>query len=73
MVFGEAPQTQLSPSIPSTSNITVTILDEDEGELDEDPDKTITPEDFCRDEDVLSVCTSPVLCEQFSVRRVYRD
>ena len=73
MVFGEAPQTQLSPLIPSTSNVTVTIHDEDEYELDKDPDKTITPEDFYGDEDALSICTSSVLCEQLSVRGVYRN
>lgn len=73
MVFGEAPQVQLPPSIPSISNFTVTIHDEDEDEDDEDPGKTITLEDFCRDEGLLSVSAPPVLCEQLGVRRVYRN
>ena len=64
VVFDEVSETQLSPSVPSTSNITVTIFDaEDEGGLEEDPDKTITPADFYRDEDTLSVCASPLLRE----------
>lgn len=67
IVFDEAPQIQL-PSIPSTSNITVTIFDEDE--LEEDPDRTITPADFYRDENTLSVCTSPILCEWINTFRV---
>lgn len=65
VIFDEAPRTQLPPSIPSTSDVTVITLDENEDELEEDPDKTITPADFYRDEDTLSVCASPVLREQF--------
>lgn len=63
VIFDEAPQIQVSPLIPSTSNITVEILDGDEDELEEDPDKTITPADFYRDEDTLSACTSSILRE----------
>lgn len=62
MVFDESPQTQLSPLIPSTSDVTVTILDEDD--LEEDPEKTITPADFYGDDDTLSVCASPIFCER---------
>ncbi|KAF9646533.1 hypothetical protein BDM02DRAFT_3000697 [Thelephora ganbajun] len=61
VVFGEAPQILLPPLIPPVSDVTVTILDEDEDEFEEDPDKTITPADFYRDEDTLSVCASPML------------
>jgi len=70
VVFDEAPQTQLSPSIPSASDVTVTIPDEDEGELEEDPDKTITPTDFCGDEEALSICGSPVIRERFGISSV---
>jgi hypothetical protein len=61
IVFGEAPQTQLPPSIPSTSDIIVKIFDEDQ--LEEDPDKTTTPADFDGDEDALPTSASPVLRE----------
>lgn len=73
MVFDEAPQTQLPPSIPSTSDVVVTILDEDGNELEEDPDKMITPVDFYGDEDTLSVCASPIFCELFGISGIYRD
>ena len=73
VVFGEAPQTQLPSSVPSTSDITVTITDEDGDELEEDPDKTITPADFYGDDDTLSVCVSPMLCERPSISGACHD
>lgn len=73
VVFDEAPQTQLSPSIPSASDVTVTILDEDESKPEEDPDKTITPADFYGDEDTLSVCASPIFCERPRISSIYYD
>ena len=73
MVFDEVPQTQLSPLIPSTSDVTVTIVDEDWDEPEEDPDKTITPADFYSDEDALSVGASPMLCERLGVPGVCHD
>lgn len=73
VVFDEGPQTQLAASIPSESDITVTIDDEDE--LWEDPDKTITPADPGGDEGTVSVsvCASPVLCEPHGVSGAYCD
>ena len=74
VVFDEAPQTQLPPSTPLTSDVIVTILDENGNELEEDPDKTITPADFCGDEDTLSVCTSsPILRERLGISGYYHD
>ena len=73
MVFDEVPQTQLPPSILSESDVTVTIIDEDGDELEEDPDKTITPADFYRDDDTNSLCSSPIFCEQLSISEAYRD
>lgn len=70
MVFDEVPQTHLLPSIPSTSDVTVTILDEGEDELEEDPGKTITPANFYGDGDTLSVCTSPMLRERLDISGV---
>ena len=67
VIFDEAPQTQLPTSIPSASDVTVTIFDEDGEELEEDPDKTITPADFYGDDDTLSTCASPMLCERLSL------
>jgi len=72
VVFDEAPQTQLPPLIPSTSDVTVMILDEDEDEL-EDPDKTITPADFYKDGDTLSICTSPMFRERLGISGVWYD
>lgn len=63
IVFDEAPQIQLPPSIPSTSDVTVTVLDKYEDELEEDLDKTITAVDFHGDEDTLSICAPPMFCE----------
>lgn len=71
IVFGEAPQVQLPSSIPSTSDVTVAIFHE--GELEEDPDKTSTPADFHRDEDILPVSASPVLRESLVISIVYKD
>jgi len=48
----------------------VTIIDENGDELEEDPDKTITPADLYGDE-TLSVCASPMLCERLSVSESY--
>ena len=73
VVFDEVPQTQLSLSIPSSSDVTVTIFDEDGDELEEDPDKTITPEDFDRDYDTLSVCASPMFRERHGISRACCD
>lgn len=74
VVFDKVTQSQLPPSIPSTSDVTVTIIDEDGDELDEDPDKTITPADFSVDDDTSSVCASPILRERFSIiSRMYQD
>lgn len=73
VVFDEAPQTQLSPLIPSASDVTVTIIDEDEGKPEEDPDKTITPADFYGDEDMLSVCASPIFCERLRISSICHD
>ena len=67
VVFDEAPQTQLPPLAPSTSDITVTIIDEDWDELEEDLDKTITPADISEDGDTLSVCASPMICERLVI------
>ena len=58
-------------SIPSMSEITVTIIDEDGDELEEDPDKTITPADFYGDDGTLSTCASPILCERLSLSEAY--
>ena len=63
VIFEEAPKIRLPPSIPLTSDVTATIFDEGEDELEEDPDKTITPADYYRDEDALSICSSPLLRE----------
>ena len=73
VVFDEVPQAQLSLSIPSSSDVTVTIIDEDGDELEEDPDKTITPEDFYRDDDTLSVCVSPMFRELDGIHRACYD
>ena len=51
----------------------MTILDEDGGELEEDPDKTITPADFYGDEDTLSVCASPIFRERLRVSSICHD
>lgn len=48
------------------------ILDEDEDEL-EDPDKTITPADFYKDGDTLSICTSPMFRERLGISGVWYD
>lgn len=68
VVFDKAPQTQLSPLIPSMSDVTATVSNEDEPE--EDLNKTVTPADFCGDEDVLSVTASLVLRELLGISTV---
>lgn len=73
VVFDEVPQSELPPSIPSVSDVTVKILDEDEDELEDDPDKTITPADFHRDEDLLSVGTSTLFRELLGTSGVLHD
>ena len=73
VVFNEVPQAQLSLSIPSSSDVTVTIVDEDGDDLEEDPDKTITPEDLYRDYDTLSVCASPMFRERDGISRACCD
>ena len=73
VVFDEVPQSELPPSTPSVSDVTVTILDEGEDELEDDPDKTITPTDFHRDEDLLSVGTSTFFRELLGTSGVPHD
>lgn len=51
----------------------MTIIDEDGDELEEDPDKTITPEDFYRDDDTLSICVSPMFRELDGIHRACYD
>ena len=66
VVFDESTQTHSLPCIPSTSNVTVKIFGEyheDEDELEEDPDKTITLADFSGDGVALPVYASPAFRE----------
>lgn len=71
VVFDEAPQTQLPPSIPSTSDVTVTIFDEDK--LEVDLDKTLALVDSYKDKDTVAVSDFPGLRESLGIYMLCKD
>lgn len=71
VVFDEVPQTQLPPSISSISNVTVTVSSADG--LEVDTDEMISPGEFQRDKDTLSVSATPVLRESLRISMVHTD